>query len=483
MIKLTNDSPLRALVMCGLLAALTGCAVIPDLGEPPMPRADLTAASDGNLSSQALPKADWWKAYGDEQLSLLIAEGLQRAPSIDEAAARVRAADAVAQKAGASLLPTLDGDASYSRSRQSYNMGIDPAYLPHGYSDSTRAALNFSYELDFWGRNRDSVAAASSEAEAARLQLDQARILVATSIAAAYADLAQTYAELETAEKSASVRAATAGLFKERFDRGLENESGYEQAKAKQATAEAEVEALREAVTLTKNRLAALTGATPARALTIGKPQGAKIDGTEMPALMPADLISRRPDIQALRLKLEASAKRINVARAGFYPNLNLIGGIGQQSLSLENFTHGYSFFANIGPALHLPLFEGGKLQGTYRGARADYETAVAQYEGAIVQALRETADALASRRALAARTEKTLAALNASERAYKVAHDRYHGGLATYLEVLTAEDGVLQARRAVADIRARAFTLDVAMVKALGGGFVTTEQKNEDEE
>lgn len=454
-----------------LALILSGCAFMPDLGDMLTPRSDLVAAPRA-VSDDLLPQTQWWKQYGDSQLNGLIEEGLRQSPSLAEAAARVRSADAAAEKAGAPLLPSLNGDASYSRARQSYNMGIDPGFFPHGYKDQTSAQLSLAYEIDFWGKNSAALSAAVSQADAARLQSDQAELVLTTSIAATYADLAQAYAELNNAESSVDVRRQTVNLFRQRFSKGLENESGVAEARTNLANAEAEVETIKETIALEKNKLAALIGWTAARAGDIQRPGSDKIVAGKLPDLLPADLLGRRPDVQALRLQMQAAADKIHVARAGFYPSVNLSALIGLESLSLETFTHSNSLMAGVGPAIHLPLFEGGKLEGEYREARGDYDTAVAQYNGAIINALHEVADALTSQRALDKRTAKTREALDAAEHAFKVVSDRYKSGLATYLEVLSSEDALLQTRRSMADIRARAFVVDVALIKALGGGF-----------
>jgi outer membrane protein TolC len=174
-------------------------------------------------------------------------------------------------------------------------------------------------------------------------------------------------------------------------------------------------------------------------------------------------------------MTLEAAANHINVARAGFYPNINLTGYIGHQSLGMSTFLKSTSLTGSFGPAIHLPLFSAGLIEAQYHDSYAEYNASLANYEAAIVRALHEVADAITSHKALDLRIEKTTDALNAAERAYKISKNRYEGGLSTYLEVLRAEDNLIVSRRAMAQIQARAFTLDVALTKALGGGFKPT--------
>jgi len=175
------------------------------------------------------------------------------------------------------------------------------------------------------------------------------------------------------------------------------------------------------------------------------------------------------------RAGAEAAAERIKVARAAFYPNINLSGLIGLQSLGFSKLLTGSSTFGNVGPAVTLPIFQGGALAGQYRGARGQYDLAIAQYDQSVVDALRQVADAMVSRDALAVRLDQSRAALTLAARAAALARHRYAGGLSPYLDVLTAEEGLLQARRNVSDLEARAFAIDVSIVRALGGGFAAS--------
>jgi NodT family efflux transporter outer membrane factor (OMF) lipoprotein len=191
-----------------------------------------------------------------------------------------------------------------------------------------------------------------------------------------------------------------------------------------------------------------------------------------LPANLQANLIGRRPDIIAARLRAESAGSRIKEARVAFYPNINLTAYIGQQSLGLDLLTRDGSRIGAVGPAISLPIFEGGKLRAAYRGAIADYDSAVAAYNSTLIQALQDVSDAAVSLRALSGRLAESEKAFQASQHAYDISVRRYQGGVATYLEVLTAEDALISNRRTLADLRARAFSLDVALVRALGGGF-----------
>jgi len=455
-------------------ALLAGCATVPKLGEAPKPAPAerFAAAQTFQAPAAAWPADSWWTAYGDPQLDALMQEALTGSPSLVEAAARVRSAEAQARKARAATLPTLGASAQAAEVKQSYNNGFPAQFVPHGYQDTGRASLDLNFDLDLWGRNRAALAAATSEAQAARMDEAEARLLLTTNMAAAYADFARLEAEHDAAEAALRIRTASSDLVGRRVTEGLANRGEGDQSRAAAAAARQDLAALDEDLAVTRNRLAALAGAGPDRGLSLHRPAAQPKDSFGLPPNLAADLLGRRPDLQAARLRAEAAARRIDVAHAGFYPDLNLAAFIGVQSLGLNNLTRSGSDIGQGGLALSLPIFQGGRLEAGYRGARAEYDAAVAAYDRTLVTALQDVADAAAASRALQQRLAAAQESLAAGESAYRVARLRYEGGLSTYLDLLTAEDQVIIQRRVVAQLEARALTLDASLVRALGGGF-----------
>ena len=466
---------LAALLLSNSLS-LSGCIEIPDLGPAPQPKLVQTYEVENTFRAPAAewPATNWWNTYGDTQLSGLIGQAIAGAPTLAQVEARFRQAQAIAQQAGSSLLPRVSASSWAGLYKQSYNNGLPAVAVPKGWNDAGQASLNFSYEFDFWGKNRATLAAATSSAEAARADAAAARLTLATGIASTYAELTQLYADRDAAEDALRVRRETAGLLNERLTQGLENQGAVRQAESNRAAAEAELAAIDEAIVLVKNRLAALTGQGPDRGIAIERPQPMAIKPFGLPQNLQADLIGRRPDVVATRLRAEAAAQRINVAKADFYPNVNLTAVLGVQALGIDMLTRSGSDYSSIGPAVSLPIFNGGQLQGAYKESRAEYDAAVAAYEGSITQALNDVADVAASERALNQRLSSSREALAAARQSYQIAQNRYRGGLATYLDVLTAEDSLIANQRNVADLETRAFALDVALVRALGGGFTS---------
>lgn len=471
----SRTQPLKTVLVGGLSSlALAACASLPPAAPARMAKAPESYAASASLAAPAgeWPGDRWWTAYGDPQLDQLMTEGLAGSPSLAAAEARVRRAEAAAAQARSRELPSLSADASAEEMKQSYNLGIPPQFVPQGYNDYGKLTLDFSWELDFWGRNRAAVAAAASEARAAAADAAEARLVLSTNIAAAYADLARLYAERDVAARAVSLQQETSQLVRDRVANGLDTRGEQRQAEAEPLQSRAELAAIDEQIALTRNRLAALLGAGPDRGLAIARPKLAALKPLGLPARLAADLVGRRPDVTAARWRAEAASSRIKEAKAAFYPNINLAGFVGYQSLKLNELFKSGSDVGSVGPAISLPIFEGGRLRAGLRGAEADRDAAVAAYDQALTEAFRQVADAVASEKALSGQLADRRAALAASEDAYRIARLRYQGGLSTYQSVLIAEQGVLRRRRAVADLQARAFALDVALVRALGGGF-----------
>jgi NodT family efflux transporter outer membrane factor (OMF) lipoprotein len=468
---------LSVLVLTAGFLALAGCAAIPKLDSAASPKSAGDYATSVSFAAPpaAWPEDGWWRAYGDPQLTTLIEAAIADSPTMAQAKARVLKAEAQEGESRSATLPTLEADGSFSEVKETLNQGF-PAqfaqYLPRGYNSSGYLALKFGYEFDFWGKNRAAVAAATSEVQAAQADAAESRLALSTGIALAYADLARLFAEHDVAERSSKVKEETAGLVLRRVDNGLDTRAELKEAEAGAPAARAQMAAVDEETEQTRNRIAALMGAGPDRGMKIERPAISQLKAFGMPARLEAELLGRRPDVVAARWRAEAAAKRIGVARAQFYPNINLAAYIGQQALFANLLFRNSSQIGGVGPAVTLPIFEGGRLRAQYRGAHADYDDAVASYDATLIQALRELADTAASERALRVRLQESGTALAADEEAFRLTRLRYEGGLANYQSVLLAEDAVLQARLIVADLAARAFTLDVQLVQALGGGY-----------
>ncbi len=463
-----------AVVVAAALSMMGGCAQMPKLGPSPAVKTveALGSAQSFSAAAQTWPGDQWWREYGDPQLDALIDEALRDAPDLRLAQARLHGAEAAAQGIGATRMPEVTGNASFTEEKQSYNFLMPRPALPSGWNDYGVATLNLGWELDFWGKNRSALAAAISEQQAAQVEVAQARLVLSTAVASAYAGLVDLYTIRDNAAAALELRTKTVALFRRRHEFGLETLASVRQVEARQAVAQAELLALDERIALQGNGIAALLGAGPDRGLVIARPGAGLAGSSGLPPKLALELLGRRPDIVAARLRTEAAARRIDQQKAGFYPSVNLMAFVGVQSLAIDKLSRAGSDIGGVGPAISLPIFNTGRLQGQLRGARAEYDAAVAIYDATLTNALREVADAATSRKALDGELAASRAAVAAAAEAHQIVSKRYQGELATYLDVLTAEDALISARRAEAEMETRALVLDVAMVRALGGGF-----------
>jgi NodT family efflux transporter outer membrane factor (OMF) lipoprotein len=464
---------LSVLVSASLLA-VGGCAQIPNLGPLPAvtPVQRLDSAKSFSAPASAWPGDGWWHAYDDAQLNTLIDEALRDAPTLKMAQARFESAGGMVQFAGATRTPEVAGGASFDKAKQSYNYLMPQAALPQNWNDYGFAGLNMHWELDFWGKNHAALAAAVSEQEADKAEIAQARLLISASVASAYAELAHLYAVRDANQETLALRGKTVQLFRLRYQSGLETLASVRQAEGLKASAESDLKLTDERIALLKNALAALMGAGPDRGLAIARPSARVALSHGLPSRLAVDLIGRRPDIAAARWRTEAAAKRIDQSKAGFYPSVNLMGLVGLQSLGINNLGKSGSQMGDGGVAISLPIFNTERLQGQLRGAHAEYAMAVANYDATLDNALHEVADAATSRTALSGEIDSARAAVSAAHDAYLIVDKRYRGSLATYLDVLAVEDQFVNAKRGLAEVEARAMALDIALVRALGGGF-----------
>lgn len=477
----TPAQPRAPYPLATLFAALllSGCAQLPDLAAPPAIKPAQAFASNATFTAPVAPwpQARWWSNYGDAQLDALVDEALRSAPDMAAASARLQQAQAIAGIVGAASKPQVSANAAFSQDKLSYNYLTPSDMTPHGGNDYGRLTLNLGWELDFWGKQRAALAAATSEVAARQAELAQARLLLTANIAANYGELSRLYANRDTAEKSVALRSKTATLFAERHQHGLENLGSVNEARARLAAAEGALLALDEQIALQRNRLAALLGAGPDRGRAIARPQLAFTRSYGLPAQAGSELLGHRPDVVAARLVAQAQARRIDQQQAEFYPNVNLMAFAGVQSLGIDMLGKSGSTVASVGPAISLPIFSSGRLQGQLRAAHAGYAQSVANYDATVARALQEVADAAVSQQALAQRLDKAEQAVAASSQAYQVAQQRYQGGLANYLEVLMAEDGLLGNLNGLTNLRSLSFTHDVALQRALGGGYSDTQR------
>jgi NodT family efflux transporter outer membrane factor (OMF) lipoprotein len=456
--------------ICG--AALTSCA--PNLGpKPAIPSpTQFETATSLPPGDQPWPSDGWWRDFGDPQLDQLIGEAVANSPSMAEAAARIEVAKAQALGARSALLPHLGALGTVRETRVSQNLG-----LPSNGDWSWLGAALFtgSFEIDFWGKNRAALKAATSEAKAASADAAAARLTLAAAVASAYVDFARLQVNRDLAASDLQIRTQTRDLVARRLEAGTAPKEAMAQADSDVQSATVRLQALDESLGLSRHMIAALVGAGPDRGDRLTAPTLVNRRSMGLPSDLPLELVGRKPELVAARWRAEAAAQRIHVARAAYYPNVNLMGIAGVASMGLDRLFEDRSALASIGPAVSVPIFEGGRLEAGYRGARGEYDLAVASYRDVLLQSLRKAADAVTSLKALQGQLEAADAAATQAQRAYDLTNLRYKGGLIDYDTVLISENALIDARDQAATLRLRGFELDTALADALGGGFSGT--------
>ncbi|WP_459618095.1 efflux transporter outer membrane subunit [Bordetella sp. 2513F-2] len=452
-----------------LALALSGCAMM-DPAAPPVSRLD--ARHLGLATEQVTwPDAQWWRRYGDAQLDQLVAEALANNPSIASAQARLASANAAVSGARAPLMPQVDANYDLTREHLPKNY-IYAAPLGGSVASDNRLALDFSYELDFWGRNRALLRAAVSEREAASADAQAARNLIARAVVRSYLNLQNAYAQRAVLERIVTQRTEVLDLTRSRARAGLDTQVEVKQAESARAAAQVALTQNETAIAQLRNQAAALAGAGPARGQAL-QPVPLTAPAGIVPSAVPLALLGRRPDITAARWRAEAAQRRIDAAKAEFYPNVNLVAFAGFQALGTGQLLDAGSRAAGIGPAVTLPIFHGGALNANLSGRRAEADAAVSDYNQTVLDAVRQTADAIDALRLISRERAQQHEARAAIDAAYDLAVQRYRAGMGNYLSVLIAQTGVLDQSRLETDLQARAYQLDADLAYALGGGYL----------
>lgn len=466
----STASALLAALLATACANMSGLSTKASLEDANQLQAQQSIAG-AHLSDAAWPATDWWKRFGDPQLDKLMDEALAGSPTLRIAEARARQALAFAQSAGAPLHPQVNANAAVTRERFPEH-GLAPPPFAGAWASQAQLEASLDYELDLWGKNRAAYDAALGQAKAAEIDTYAARLALSVNIAQAYVQLQRAYLQLDVAEKALKEREQIYALTRQRFEAGIDSRLAVKQAESAVPAKREEIAQWQEAIGLARNQLAALTGQGPDRGLAIERPVAHGLNDIEIPSALPAELLGRRPDLVAQRWRVEAARKDIDVAKAQFYPNVNLTAFIGLQALGLPGFLQAANRTLGAGPAVTLPIFDGGRLRGNLAGRNAEYDIAVERYNQTLVDALRDVVDQLTSFRSLDTQRTEQRHALATAQEAYDLALLRYREGTGNYLEVLSAESQLLAQQSRDVDLTARGLALSINLARALGGGY-----------
>ncbi len=422
------------------------------------------------LTPAAWPQKDWWRAVGDPQLDALIDEALAGSPSLDTARARSAAAIAEAQAANAERQPSLSASGQYSGIRIPET--VLPA--PYGGSYNTLETLNLrlSWAPDLWGGQRAAWEAALGRVRAAEIDIQAARIDLSVQVAEAYATMGYGFDQRDVAQAELDRANKLLELTQQRAAAGIDSQFQLKQAAAAVPAAQQQVQAAQLRIDGSRAALAALLGKGPDRGLSIERPKFAEPVGLALPSVLPAELLGRRPDLVAARWRAQAAQREVDSAKTRFYPNLNLSAAAGLASAGIGNLFESASRLYELGPAISLPIFDGGRLRANLAGSDAQFDLAAADYNQKLVDALRDVATSITTLNSLAQQRQQAQQSHELAQQAYDLSLQRYQDGIGNYLEVLSARAPLLQSEAALAELHIRQLDASLQLVQALGGGW-----------
>lgn len=455
-----------------LLVWQGGCAAPADIAPTRTWMAAPAASASVAVSAvdTGWPGERWWRAHGDAALDDLVERALASQPSLKIAQARWRQASAALDSVAAAQSPQLTASADLTDQRFTQN-GMVPPPLAGSVRWNNNLQLGGSWDLDLWGRQRAALASAIGQQRAVQADLQAAHVLLAAQVASGYVQLARLLDLQRLAAEAVRQREQIVALVRQRIGAGLDTTLDLRQAEGLLAQARVEQQANDEAASRARHALAELAGAPP-ESLRALSPSLAGLHAPALREAVPADLLGRRADLVAQRWRVEAALGEVAAARAQFYPNVNLVAFVGLSSLGLDSLLRAGSATAGVGPALRLPIFDGGRLRANLQGRSAEVDAAIEAYDATLLRALREVADALASEPSLRRQQALQRRASEAAEAAADLAGQRYRAGLGNFLVVLTAQTNLLVQQRAAADLRARQLANQVMLAQALGGGW-----------
>ena len=482
-VRTTFRSSFRAFTLALVsVATLTACGSLPKSTEYQRPVLELPAPLASSGSTTSVDWLNWWKAFQDPVLDALLAEATANSHDLALASARISEARATLGQNQSNFYPTVDLNAGASRRRGSENAAsFSPAV--GAYSSDMQWGLTASYEIDFWGR----YARADEAAKARLLAQTASRGVVLTTL---YANVAQSYfalraldAQTQLAEQTVATRQENLRLQKRRFEGGVVGALDLRQAESEAASHQAVLQQTRQNRSNAESALAVLLGRKPSEVFKPLLARGALLGtlaervqrqnlAAILPANLPSEVLTRRPDLISAEQNLIAAHADIGQARTAYFPKISLTAGLGQQSKDVANLLDGASLFWSLIGNLTQPIFRAGAIDAVVAAANARQQQAVAQYTQAVQNAFRDVHDALNNldaSRDIAATTAQRIEALRQTLR---LADLRYQAGYSGYLEVLNAQRDLAQAEIGLLDAQRNQLNATVAVYKALGGGW-----------
>ncbi len=444
-----------------------------------MPELTTTSPLAGIPSSDAdWPHRDWWTRYNDDDLNAIESLALAKSPDLAVAQARFNEATRTIDVARANAGATVEGNVQVQRERLSENGLIPPKFLGFTWYNLGDVGAQFRYDFDFWGSHRAEIAASVNRTRAASAERETAATMLTAAVADSYFNWQLDQAHIGFANESLALEQKIRTIADARVKHGLDPEDILQQADAEISAMREDIATFTWAAQMRRAAIAALIGISPADVPPFhARPLPAFVGA--LPASAGLDLVARRPDVQASRWRVEAAVRDIDVARAAFYPDLSIAAMVGLSSIDLGKLFQAGSRVFDAGPALHLPIFEGGRLEARFGSSQAALDAAIADYNKAVIDAAHDAANQALTLGQIQARRTERAGQIAAAERLYQSSLSRGKRGLTDARAEYNASIELIRQHDADTQLVAAGVAAEIALTKALGGGYVRDDNDN----
>jgi len=470
----------KTFLFLAVAAALSACAVGPNYHKPSMetPGAFKEAPPAGWKTAQpsdGVLRGKWWEMFGDPALNTLEEQVSVSNQTLAQAEAQFRGARAAVAAARAGLFPTVTAGAQVTTSRGSTSRSSSSSSgSQSGTATIYQVPVDFTWEADLWGRVRRQIESSVATAQASAADIENVRLSLQAELAVDYFQLHGLDEQRKLLDTTVTDYERALQITVNRHDQGVASGADVAESQTQLETARAQAIDLGVARAQLEHAIAILTGKPPTD-LTI--PVAAIASAPPVvPVALPSELLERRPDIAAAERRVAAANAEIGVATAAYFPSLGLSASAGFQSSTLASLFSLPNRFWSLGPSLLATVFDGGRRRAGVAQAEANYDATVAAYRESVLTAFQGVEDNLAAVRILADEATQQAAAVAAAERSLALTRNRYQAGIATYLEVITAQNAAFNNQRAAVDLRVRQMTASVNLIRALGGGWTAGE-------
>ena len=475
-----RDPVRRAIIGLGIVALLAGCAVGPDYHRPSAdvpPAWQPVAPWHEAAPSDTLLKGNWWELFQDPELNPLVQRALTNNQNLRVAAARLDQARDQLTIARSDLFPSINLSSTAQRSRDSANRPLSEYSVPNQSTvqNDFRIGPAVNYEFDLFGRVRREVEGARASAEQAESDFQNTRLMLIALLVTDYFSLREADAEIDVLRRSLDLERNALTFVQSRHELGFATGLDLAQQEALLYASATQLELLQNQRAQFEHAIATMIG-TPAPSFALA-PAASTPPMPLLPVGLPSDLLQRRPDVASSERAMAAANARIGVARAAYYPTIDLAPGLGVPNAGWESNALATLFEAPsrlwaIGLSASQTLFDAGKTRANVRFAEADYTAAVATYRQTVLTAMEEVENGITGLTSLDRAAAQADASVRSAQRAFDIASDRYKGGVDTYLDVITAQQTLLTNQRQAVQIQGQQFATAVYLVKALGGGW-----------